>query len=959
MFKINGNDLPIVRTRQALLVLNLQNDFVTPGGVLAAENSLNLVENVVNLAEQFRDSGNDVVWIQTVFETSRPVNSLEGESENVITDRELLKAPGRIGTGSATRSRPSDKLLERFSKMAEASGLEMDPSASLLDEVDEEEQGEPVSETFLTVEPGQRTQVALPGSPGADLSPLACQNVDNARDLVFQKSHYSAFKDGTLVQTLRFKFVTEIYLCGALTNISIFATAMDAARYGYSITIIDDCLGYRNKARHDEALRQLTEFTGCDIMSSKDVIRDLQRRTSAQQTPPRDAREKATSLESLMANMNLSRKSSSSSRRSKPVPTGSQAPATVAETGRTSKSRPSKEPHIDEDSKLPERHEASGKKPERVKTKVKSRRRHSKGVPQDVAAAAAAESGEPSGGSKGHKSPSSATPQTASQALEKIPTKDKAEAVDAARISNLPERIEAGPSHPENANKAKLESGKEDHQGKSNAKASTVQESAPMCEGDTTVITNLLGDDLLEGIFERVRDEVQWQKMSHQSGEVPRLVAVQGEVAEDGSVPIYRHPADESPPLLPFSPVVSLIRKEVEKKLGHPVNHALIQFYRSGTDYISEHSDKTLDICPNTFVANVSLGAQRTLVFRTKKQLKSDNVADGAEAVEPRKACRAPLPHNSMCKMGLITNMRWLHGIRQDKRMASEKSKAELAYNGGRISLTFRMIGTFLDKDQRKIWGQGATAKSKDHAKTVINGDTCEAEKMIRAFGKENHSTEFDWAEVYGEGFDVLHMTNSPKLFLSGDTIADSRVKILLAEYGISWTEERQSPSCNRNDGSSSVEASATPERPTVKFMDNDVDKSTVSGDVAIILYLDSVYGPKANKTASSQVNLARQFTRLQQVCKLQLKWHAIPPNPDAFKRELELWEAFVAEEPFMAGSAISLADYALIPILMESSDEWAGKPEFPKLSAYFSRMKELDSVMKVFGSGGLDQKAK
>lgn len=31
------------------------------------------------------------------------------------------------------------------------------------------------------------------------------------------------------------------------------------------------------------------------------------------------------------------------------------------------------------------------------------------------------------------------------------------------------------------------------------------------------------------------------------------------------SYPIYRHPADESPPLLPFSPTVQLIREHVQK----------------------------------------------------------------------------------------------------------------------------------------------------------------------------------------------------------------------------------------------------------------------------------------------------------------------------------------------------------------------------------------------------------
>ena len=60
-------------------------------------------------------------------------------------------------------------------------------------------------------------------------------------------------------------------------------------------------------------------------------------------------------------------------------------------------------------------------------------------------------------------------------------------------------------------------------------------------------------------------------------------MAVEGEVSDDGrcaivlsfyaavglhfkfSFPVYRHPADESPPLSPFSPTVALIREHVQK----------------------------------------------------------------------------------------------------------------------------------------------------------------------------------------------------------------------------------------------------------------------------------------------------------------------------------------------------------------------------------------------------------
>ena len=111
-----------------------------------------------------------------------------------------------------------------------------------------------------------------------------------------------------------------------------------------------------------------------------------------------------------------------------------------------------------------------------------------------------------------------------------------------------------------------------------------------------------------------------------------------------------------------------------------------------------------------------------------------------------------------MFVLGQTTNAHWLHGIRQDRRPASIKSAEETAFNGERISLTFRHIGTFLDRSAEHIWGQGARSKSKETAGKVINGDTDEAGEMIKMFGRENHESEFDWDKSYGLGFDVLNI---------------------------------------------------------------------------------------------------------------------------------------------------------------------------------------------------------
>lgn len=286
-------------------------------------------------------------------------------------------------------------------------------------------------------------------------------------------------------------------------------------------------------------------------------------------------------------------------------------------------------------------------------------------------------------------------------------------------------------------------------------------------ENDSKIIHNILS--LREGdrAFSDLRDNTAWQKMYHRTGEVPRLVAVQGVVSPDGTIPIYRHPADDSPPLLPFDQTVDWLRKQCEGLVKHPLNHVLIQFYRDGEDNISEHSDKTLDIVRGSSIVNLSLGAMRTMTLRTKK----GSMQSGGEGtqpsktasdnVQPRTTHRVRLPHNSLFVLGERTNASWLHSIKADKRPDFEKSQEELDFGGERISLTFRNIGTFIDPHKRIIWGQGATGKNYASAQSILQGRKAEevGEQMIIGFGKENHlnDSEFDWQKVYGAGFDVVN----------------------------------------------------------------------------------------------------------------------------------------------------------------------------------------------------------
>ncbi|KAI0109308.1 hypothetical protein F4776DRAFT_657276 [Hypoxylon sp. NC0597] len=876
MFAIDRSLLPSLATRRALIVVDPQNDFLSEGGALPVKYPMDLPDRIASLATGFRQGGGDIIWVCSLFEKTRSA-----------LDEQILTSDRSSNPRSADASRGRRRQTP--------------PQTTLPTEC---------PEAYLTQESPNMPKCVRPMSPGIEMHPTI-KGVVGPRDYSISKSYYSAFRSEQLLRILRMRLVTELYICGATTNISVMATAVDAASHGYTITIVDDCCGYHHMLRHCNALKQISNTTGCDILPAADVLASLKpkpkvsrksgdrpatspagRFSTVRRTKGEDSAASSTSdILSSFENLSLSDKRAADT--PKLEPSTENAPMSIQPLVRSKSA-------------------ASGRK-SRVDPRILI-------------------SGEVDSAQPHHKPKSS--PENASK-----PT---------GTVSDIPNE-----KYPE-----RTEMPLEDPRTKINNSSimasanymTTSRESKPMCEGDTTVIYDVLPPPLSENIFERLRDEVQWQRMFHQGGEVPRLVAVQGQVDPDGSMPLYRHPADESPPLLPFSPTVLEIKEVVEKHLGHSLNHVLIQFYRGGNDYISEHSDKTLDIAKDSFIANVSLGAARTMTFRTKRQRKSKVSTDAKSSTAGlgRETQRAPLPHNSLCKMGLITNMRWLHSIRQDKRMDSEKSDEELAYGGGRISLTFRKIGTFLDREGRLIWGQGATAKTREAAKPVINGQTPEAIKMLRGFGRENQLTEFDWDEYYGDGFDVLHISTAPRLFLSSDPIVNMRIQLMLAEYEISYARGSMSPTSNGEYDKPAQDPNVIPEDLPIKFIDYDFMKIPVQGEVAIMLYLDRVYGQK--QSSPSRRDLAKEFTRFQQALSL-LEKHRARLDTKTFNAELRIWEAYASEgDDFIAGNTMTLADYAFWPVLYDIirlPGQYAfsdGEVGFENLKRYHDRIRNRES---------------
>ncbi|EKG14457.1 Isochorismatase-like protein [Macrophomina phaseolina MS6] len=806
---------PQFQTNKALIVVGLQNDFCSPNGKLPVTQPPGLLDRIKLLVPAFREHAGHVIWVRTELQPNQPaddaddadaiVTSVPGESASSEDDgsssAELTLDD--LPPTSGSRRHPSD-LLKRI--RARSRKAEKDADAALEDEL------------FLTQ--GVRRQICAAGSLGADWADDIAAEIQ-PEDTLVTKTRYSALKGTTLLLTLRSKLITELYVCGCISNISVYATAVEAARHGIEIYLVDDCVGYRKLSRHREAIRQMVEYMGAQTVSSASLIAQLTGETEKGDTSQGSKADSDHDLGDMLKNLKIKDKDGHQCRGSSspPKPTEAASPpsgeSAVAVSASLLEVADNDDALLDETTLLMERHSIRSRQPPvgqqlpprssgSVKNKIRMRRKPSQKSqsPSDKTVSISKEDDKPSAESvrSGQAAPTS----------RPKPTSSGGSSSDSLKTStSRPETSKAAGDKADSPNTETVgqQSPKKESQRQQSKKTQslatlpTLGPSDKIGEGDSQIIHNFLplslrapadpSKSLEDVIFDKLYNEVRWQKMMHAQGEVPRLVSVQGDFSSDGSMPIYRHPSDESLPLLHFSPAVLRIRNQVEQLLKHPVNHVLIQLYRGGQDYISEHSDKTLDIVRGSNIVNVSFGAQRTMRLRTKRPAKPDQAEDN-KAPSARQTQRISMPHNSVFVLGPQTNMRWLHGINADKRPSDEKSDQEKGFSGMRISLTFRHIGTFISSDSSKIWGQGATSKRKASAKHVINGDDKETDRLIQAFGKENQSSEFDWDQTYGSGSDVLHFRPSPTsrpetpiLYTSHSDVEKQAVVLALDHLGL------------------------------------------------------------------------------------------------------------------------------------------------------------------------------
>lgn len=162
--------------------------------------------------------------------------------------------------------------------------------------------------------------------------------------------------------------------------------------------------------------------------------------------------------------------------------------------------------------------------------------------------------------------------------------------------------------------------------------------------------------------YEDLKAKTEWKqeyaKFSTTSVPLPRLTAWYGDRK-------YKYSGIENNPT-PWSKNLTLweIREQVESFVGEEFNSVLLNYYRSGKDHVSWHSDSERTLDPSSQIVSVSFGCDRIFELKNK--------------TNPKNTIKLNLRGGSLLIMQSGIQEKWLHRI----------SKSDT--NEQRINLTFR-----------------------------------------------------------------------------------------------------------------------------------------------------------------------------------------------------------------------------------------------------------------------------
>jgi alkylated DNA repair dioxygenase AlkB len=131
-------------------------------------------------------------------------------------------------------------------------------------------------------------------------------------------------------------------------------------------------------------------------------------------------------------------------------------------------------------------------------------------------------------------------------------------------------------------------------------------------------------------------------------------------------------------PPRPIPICLNELRISTEAATGCKFNFCLLNYYASGSDSISYHSDDERFLGAEPTIASFSLGAKRDFFMKHKPVALNDNTPPPLETTP----IKLPLASGDMILMRGKTQANWLHSI--------PKRTGKNAEDGGRINITFR-----------------------------------------------------------------------------------------------------------------------------------------------------------------------------------------------------------------------------------------------------------------------------
>ena len=188
----------------------------------------------------------------------------------------------------------------------------------------------------------------------------------------------------------------------------------------------------------------------------------------------------------------------------------------------------------------------------------------------------------------------------------------------------------------------------------------------PMEDAEVYYLGQLLIAESASVVMNRLIQEIPWRAEKivvwGKSFPQPRLIAWYGDEGND-----YTYSGIHMNPL-PWTTELLDLKARVEAVSGESFNSVLLNYYRDHRDSMGMHSDNEPELGERPIIASLSLGEERTLIFKHK--LRKD-----------LKPVRMRLESGSLLLMKGQTQQYWKHGIGKENQPC-----------GSRVNLTFRRI---------------------------------------------------------------------------------------------------------------------------------------------------------------------------------------------------------------------------------------------------------------------------